>query len=218
MNPDRLQDMIDRGMGRAALKAGRLCNAFRPSGASTPCAPQNRYLQLRAAFNAADPRFVRANAYGHPVWYGVFDSAYTETGDYLVEVETGRTFFIAAQPSLLPNVCVLAERVVSLARPAGPCGFGVQHYGGVQQSTLEALLTTWPASMLEGGAGGGARYPGDLPSDVRLAAFTVLLPATPAIVLRVEDLLSDDLGRNFVVSSAELSALGWRLGVRQVAS
>lgn len=218
MNPDHLQDMIDRGMGRAALKAGRLCNAFRPNGGVAPCAPTNRYLQLRAAFNAADPHFVRANAYGHPVWYGVFDSAYTATGDYLVEVESARTFFIAAQPSLLPNVCVLAERVVSIARPEGPCGFGMQGYGGVRQGALMPLLTFWPASMLEGGAGGGSRYSGDLPSDVRLGAFTVLLPPTPSIVLRVEDLLRDDLGRNFVVSTAELSALGWRLGVRQVAS
>ncbi len=96
MNPDRLQDLIYRGMGRAALQAGQLHDAFRPNGNANPCAASNRYLQLRCAFNAADPRFARANTYGHPVWYGVFDSAYTLPGDYLVERDTGRTFFIAS--------------------------------------------------------------------------------------------------------------------------
>ncbi len=218
MNPDRLQDLIYRGMGRAALQTGQLYDAFRPNGNADPCTPANRYLQLRAAFNATDPRFVRANTYGHPVWYGVFDSAYTLPGDYLVEHETARCFFIASQPPLLPVVTVLAERIVSVFRPAGPTGFGVQAYGGVALARATPLLLAWPASMIEGGNGGGARYAGDLPADVRLTAFTLLLPALPGIVPRVEDLVSDDLGRNFVVSSAELSELGWRLVVRQVAS
>jgi hypothetical protein len=218
MNPDRLQDLIYRGMGRAALQTGQVYDAFRPNGNANPCAPSNRFLKLRAAFNATDPRFVRANTYGHPVWYGVFDSAYTQPGDYLVEQETGRTFFIASQPPLLPVVTVLAERLVSVLRPAGPAGFGVQAYGGVEIADATLLLGGWPASMIEGGNGGGTRYPGDLPADVRLTAFTLLLPALDGIVPRVEDLVSDDLGRNFVVSSAELSELGWRLVVRQVAS
>lgn len=218
MNPDRLQDLIYRGMGRAALQAGQLHDAFRPNGNANPCAASNRYLQLRCAFNAADPRFARANTYGHPVWYGVFDSAYTQPGDYLVERDTGRTFFIASQPPLLPVVTVLAERIVSVLRPAGPAGFGVQAYGGVEIAAATPLLSDWPASMIEGGHGGGARYAGDLPADVRLAAFTLLLPTLPGIVPRVEDLVTDDLGRNFVVSSAELSELGWRFVVRQVAS
>jgi hypothetical protein len=218
MNPDRLQDLIYRGMGRAALQTGQLYDAFRPNGNANPCAPCNRFLKLRAAFNATDPRFVRANTYGHPVWYGVFDSAYTQPGDYLVEQETGRSFFIASQPPLLPVVTVLAERIVTVLRPAGPAGFGVQAYGGVEIADATLLLGGWPASMIEGGNGGGTRYPGDLPADVRLTAFTLLLPALDGIVPRVEDLVSDDLGRNFVVSSAELSELGWRLVVRQVAS
>ncbi len=115
-------------------------------------------------------------------------------------------------------VTVLAERIVSVLRPAGPAGFGVQAYGGVEIAEATPLLSDWPASMIEGGHGGGARYAGDLPADVRLAAFTLLLPTLPGIVPRVEDLVTDDLGRNFVVSSAELSELGWRFVVRQVAS
>lgn len=218
MNPDRLQDLIYRGMGRAALKAGLIYDAYHPAGNAYPCSPANRFLQLRAAFNAADPRFVRANSYGHPLWYGVFDSAYTTPGDYLVERDSGRTFFIASQPPLLPVVTILAARIISLYRPSSPSGFGVQAYGGVDLATATPLLLNWPASMLDGGNGGGARYPGDLPSDVRLTAFTVLLPVLSLVVPRIEDLITDDLGRNFVVSSAELSELGWRLSVRQVAS
>jgi hypothetical protein len=46
----------------------------------------------------------------------------------------------------------------------------------------------------------------------------VLLPAQPDVVLLVADLMTDDLGRNAVVSSAELTNLGWRLSVKQAAT
>ena len=43
----------------------------------------------------------------------------------------------------------------------------------------------------------------------------MLLPAFPGVVLLPADLMTDDLGRSAVVSAAELTALGWRLTVKQ---
>ena len=37
-------------------------------------------------------------------------------------------------------------------------------------------------------------------------------------VLRLADLMTDDLGRNSIVSGAELTDLGWRLSVKQAAT
>ena len=43
-----------------------------------------------------------------------------------------------------------------------------------------------------------------------------MMPAIPDVILRPSDLMADDLGRNAVVSAAELTDLGWRLTVKQV--
>jgi len=221
MDGVRLQDLISRGMGTAARLSGVVCDAFRPPGAADPLLPSNRFLRLAAAFNAEDPKFRRANAYGRPVWYGVFDSAYTRPGDYLAECDGTRVWFVAMQPALLPVVCVLTNRVISLARPAAPALPGINSYGGVIRANLEPLLSNWPASVLAGGT--GEREPAELPADVRLGGYSVILPAPPPIVLgndasrvvlRPDDLMTDDLGRTYVVSSAELSELGWRLLVK----
>jgi hypothetical protein len=48
--------------------------------------------------------------------------------------------------------------------------------------------------------------------------WTVLLPSHPGVVLRLADLMTDDLGRNSIVSGAELTDLGWRLSVKQAAT
>lgn len=220
MDGARVQDLISRGLGTAARMVGVRCDAYRPSGPVDPLAPVNRFLQLTAAFNAADSSFRRAQAYGKPVWYGIFDSAYTVPGDYLVECGGTRRWFVAAQPPLLPVVCILTNRVVSFYRPAGPSSAGINGYGGVQRTELLPLLVNWPASVLAGGT--GEREPAELPSDVRLGGYSVLLPTAPAdrgrpvahALLRSDDLMSDELSRNYVVSSAELSELGWRLLVK----
>lgn len=209
-------------MGSAARVIGVTCDAYRPAGVADPLRPANRFLRLPAAFNAEDPKFLGAPDYGKPVWYGVFDSAYTRPGDYLVEVGTARTWFVAAQPHLLPIVCVLTNRVVSICRPIGPGLPGATGYGGVNRQSLEPLLSNWPASLLAGGV--GEREPARLPGDVRVGGYRVLIPVSAATaraqngalpdLLRVDDLMSDDLGRNYVVASAELTELGWRLEVK----
>lgn len=186
-----------------------------------PLRPANRILRLTAAFNAEDPKFRGAADYGKPVWYGVFDSAYTRPGDYLVEQASARTWFIAAQPHLLPIVCVLTGRVVSIFRPAAPGLPGANGYGGLNRRDLRPLLRNWRASVLAGGA--GEREPARLPADVRVGGYKVLLPASAKVgmpdrrelqdTLRADDLMTDDLGRNYVISSAELTDLGWRLSV-----
>ena len=63
--------------------------------------------------------------------------------------------------------------------------------------------------------GGGGSPAAELPSDTSVPYWTVLLPAFPGVVLLPADLMTDDLGRNAVVSAAELTGLGWRLTVKQ---
>jgi len=214
MDAATLQDRISRGLGSAARVLGPPTDAYRPSGVANPLDPANRYLQLPAAFSAPDGRFQRPDPYGAALWHGVFDSAYTLAGDYLVQGSA--IWFIAAQQPLLPVLCVRTSRVVSFARPAAPAAAGVNAYGGVIPAAAMPLLTAWPASVL--GAGGGGTPQADLPSNATVPFWTVLLPSVPGVVLRPADLMSDDLGRNAVVAAAELTDLGWRLTVKQAST
>lgn len=98
-------------------------------------------------------------------------------------------------------------------RAAAPSSRGVNKYGGSTTTNNRPLLTNWPASVL--GASGRGQPTADLPGDTSVPYWTVLLPAVPGVVLLPSDLMSDDLGRNAVVSGAELTELGWRVTVRQ---
>jgi hypothetical protein len=211
MDGERLQDRIEWGNNVAARAIGLPTDAYRPCGPASPLDKANRYLKLPAAFTPPHGKLTRANPYGATLWNGIFDSAYTRVGDYLVQDD--RIWFIAAQQPLLPVLCVRTNRTVSFARPAAPSSSGINTYGGVTPTTNTPLLMNWPACVT--GASGSGAPAAELPTDETVPYWTVLLPAWPSVVLRLSDLMTDDLGRNAVVSAIELTDLGWRLSVKQ---
>ena len=211
MHVGRLQDLIARGLGAAARHIGAQYDAFRPVGVANPLAPENRYLRLPIAFTDETFGLRRPVPYGKATWSAIFDTAYTRPGDYLTG--PSGTFFVAAQQSLLPVLCVLADRLIMISRPAAPAAAGVNAYGGLLATTATPVLTAWPASILFAGSGS----PGDLPGDANTPSWTVLLPTTPAL-LRPADLITDDTGKSYVIGSAELTALGWRILAKQAAT
>lgn len=209
--PDELQDLIHRGLNSAARVIGADTCAYRPSGPVRPLDPANRFLRLRAAFSVRDGSFTQGNRHGDALWYGVFDAAYTRPGDYLVQGQS--VWFVAAQRRLHPVLCVQTNRIVSFSRPAAPLATGVNDYGGITAETNLPLLTDWPASVF---ASAGRGHPeADLPSDVSVPYWNVLLPAIAGVLLRPADIIVDDLCRQAVVASAELTDLGWRVTAKQ---
>lgn len=211
MQLDRLQDIIARGLGVAARHVGAQYDAYRPAGAANPLAPENRYLRLPIAFTDETLGLRRPVPYGKATWSAILDTAYTRPGDYLAG--PGGTYFIAAQQALLPVLCVLATRTITVNRPAAPAAAGVNAYGGLLATTATPVLTAWPASILFAGSGS----PGDLPGDASTPNWTVLLPITP-VPPRSADLITDDTGKSYVIGSAELTALGWRILAKQAAT
>lgn len=211
MNSARLEDRIRWGLNVAARAIGATTSAYRPRGAENPLAARNRFLRLHAAFSGLDGKFTRPNGYGNALRRGVFDAAYTQPGDYLVQHDA--TWFIAAQPKLLPVLCVQTNRIISFTRPAAQASTGVNTYGGVTAANVTPLMTDWPASVLA--ASRESRPLANLPGDTSVSLWTVLLPSCPGVVLQTADLVSDDLGRCGVIATTELTDLGWRLAVRQ---
>ncbi|MCX7382774.1 MAG: hypothetical protein NT133_15460 [Alphaproteobacteria bacterium] len=199
-----LNDRMHRAMGRAASVSGVWCDAYRPHGAGPALDPANRFLRLPAYF-----------APHHSVWHGIFDAAYTQVGDYIVQ-DDAVIWFVAAQDPLQPLICIRTNRLADISRPAGATRPGVNDYGGVAKETSAPLLTQWPASILAGGGSGAASA--GLPADVPGGSWQIMLPSLAGVVLRSGDIVRDDLGRTAVVSSAELSATGWRLVARQAAA
>jgi hypothetical protein len=214
MSFDHIQDRIRWGLNVAARNIGSSTDAYRASGTATPIAPTNRFLRLHAAFTGPDNRFLKPSGYGSAIWHGVFDAAYTQVGDYLVQ--NGNIWFIAAQQDLLPVLCVKADRIVSFSRPDAPSVTGVNGYSGVTADANTPLLTDWPASVL--GVGGSGQPSADLPSDQSVPFWTVLMPAYRDVVLLPADRMRDDLGRNATVAAAELTSLGWRITVQQTST
>ncbi len=159
MNPTALAQKVGRAGGIAAAKLGVPHALFRPRSAFSPLAAANRIAQLPASFTPKDMRYRTAPSYGHGLYFGVFDASRTQAGDYLVG-PTG-TWFIAAQQPLLPVLCVLANRTLTLGRPAAPDAAGSNGYGGVSLGAATVLGTSWPASVMSNGGG----QEGMLPSD-----------------------------------------------------
>jgi hypothetical protein len=211
MDSARLEDRLRWGLNVAARATGSTTSAYRPRGAKSPLAARNRFLRLHAAFSGLDGTFARPNGYGNALWYGIFDAAYTLPGDYLVQNEA--TWFIAAQQKLLPVLCVQTNRIVSFTRPAAQSSIGVNTYGGVTAANVTPIMTDWPASVLVASREG--RPLANLPNDTSVSYWIVLVPACAGVVLQTADLMSDDLGHSGVVTTTELTDLGWRLAVRQ---
>jgi hypothetical protein len=196
MDGPTLQNLISKGLGVAARRLGSPFVVYRPRGVADPLQSRNKVISLSAAFNAE----------------GVFDSCYTKPGDYLSGLDVlgnPEIFFISAERPLLPVQCVRTNRVVCVLRPPSPPSGG---YGGFVLETAAPVIEAWPASLLAQ----GARVSGALP-ETRFGNWTLLLPTLPAEIL-VGDVVRDDLGRSFLVASAEFSELGWRMIVRQVAA
>ena len=202
-----LQDRLSRGMGAAARTLGLPHDLFRPGGATGPVAPERRVLRLWAAFDLGDPGYRRPRGYERAL-RGTFDADCTGVGDYLQGARG--LLFIAMLPPLQRPLCVPTNDVVDVLRPLGPEGPGLNGYGGVREARLPTVLAGWPALVLSAGAGPG----GAVPDDGGQGGWSMLLPVTP-VAIRGSDLSRNRQGRRFVVRSAELTDLGWRLSVRQ---
>ncbi len=202
MNARTLQDRISKGMGVAARRSGAPAGLFRPQGIVAPLSARNLVIELPVVFLPNGG----AVSYGQALWRGIYDASYSQPGDYLAGLET--TFFVACQLPGLPVACVRTNRVISIVRPLPAMQAG---YSGFFAEPGAVVIAQWPASLLESG---GHANPGEA-GKARFGAWTLLLPsgiATP----QVGDVVNDDLGGVYAVSSAEQGALGWRLLVRQV--
>lgn len=210
MDAAKLQQKVYAGYAKAALRIGPAYSLYRPTSAINPFS-SGPVTTLNASFNAEDMTYSRPNKYGKPTWFCLVDGSQVRVGDYLINAT--QTFFIAAMQPILPILAVDCNRTISVRRPQQQTGFGAQPYGGDTAAGETALMTGWPASVLQGTK--GEKNEVNLPGDVRNPWWQILLPAFPGVVMGTSDIITDDLQRRYVISSAEQTDLGWRITAQQ---
>lgn len=209
----KLQGKLYAGYAKAAKRIGLSTDIYRATTAHKPLALVNKQQTIKASFNAEDMKYGKPNKYGHPTWYALFDGRLTRVGDFLVVAGDG-TYFVAAQQQALPILVVSCNAVADFLRPQVQTAVGALNYGGNIDSTETMLMEQWPCSILQGGR--GEKYDATLPGDTKSPQWSVLVPKFDGVVIRVADIIKDNLGRRYIVSGAELTDLGWRLNTQQV--
>lgn len=211
MDAAKLKEKVYIGYGKAAKRIGYSAQQYRADSAFDPL--QTVVLQTLSASFTTNFTYSAPNKYGQATWLGVFDGRGFLPGDFLVSPEDG-TFFVAAMQTTLPIYCVQTNRTIKVLRTSqAPGGGGVQGYGGTTAANEVAIMSGWPASILQGTK--GEKSPVNLPADAKTPWYAILFPNFGDIVLRTSDIITDDIGRRYVISSAELTDMGWRITAMQ---
>ena len=205
-----IQEQIYYGYAQAASKLGDPVDLYRPLTAGEALAVENKLLTLPASFSV-EGTYKKPNGYGKPLWRVLIDGTKTKVGDYLVGADA--TYFIASMQSLLPIQAVQCNRMVNVSCQPLDDSIGAIGYGGATADNLETILTQWPASILQGTKGEKSEV--GLPGDVRIPWWAILLPAFTGVIIETSYIISDELGRRYIVSSAELTDMGWRITAQQ---
>lgn len=210
MDSATLQKRIYNGYAQAAKRIGPNYDVFRPASAVNPL-QATKALTLPASFNAEDMKYGKPQKYGKATWYVLIDGTRVQVGDFLKG--PGGTFAIVAMQQTLPILVIECNRVATIVRPQQLAGVGAIGYGGDTDANETPLMQGWPLSILQGTK--GEKEGQVLPGDTRSPWWAMLLTAFAGVTLRSGDIVKDDLARRYVISSAELTELGWRLTAMQ---
>ena len=205
---DVIQQAIYAGAAAGAQASGRPHQVYRPTDALAPIGPDSLVATLPAAFSA-DLRygFKSAHEYTKPTWSCVIDGNQTKPGDILVGANA--TWFLASMEPLLPIVAVRCDAIVTISRPTSSRGIGALPPGGDVVAQEVAIMSGWPASVLQGTK--GEKDDSGLPDDTRAPWVAIMMPAMPGVDVLTDDVISDDQGRRFTISGCERTYMGYRL-------
>jgi hypothetical protein len=209
-----VQDLLDRGLGKAAGKLGLIHGVFRPASVGCPLMEGNRFQNLHSWFQRGSPLAKGRAGWSEASWSGIFDRGYTKPGDYL-HGPFG-TYFVAVQDPLAEALCIRCSRTVSVVRPIGARRAGANHYSGTVRGKEREVLSAWPCFITVARANRAAAS--GLPGDGLAGQAELLLPLLPPEFggPQKADLVNDDRGFSYVVDAVEESDLGLRIAIHAV--
>ena len=211
------QASLNAGYGKLANAIGQPSNIYRASGVNDPVSNANLIANLSVRLDpSASFSATVVSSYNKPILYAAIDRTGLLVGDYIVQADT-TTVFINAMQDIVPTSSVLCNEVISIYRPAAapptPQAGGVPYnnYNGdtANNGKGDPLAMNWPASVLQGPK--GERSELQLPNDIREPWVAILMPAIPGVSIQTTDQFFTADGRRYVISSVELTRLGYRL-------
>ena len=225
-NAAMIQSRINKGLSKAGRILGTRYAQYRPVDATAPIVQSNLVAYVTAAFsNDWQLMFQRPSLYhSSDTWFGFMNSQTgplpgggVQPGDYFIG-EQGTLFATdATSERFVALHFVWCNRTINIGRAldALPSGGVSSGYSGQSVQNLTSVLTQWPCSLRIPGTSGRARDAKmKLPSDALEVFYAVLLPPLPVpFPIKWNDIVSDDLGRNYVVNGIEQTPLGTRLAV-----
>jgi len=124
------------------------------------------------------------------------------------------TWYIAAMQLMLPILAIQCNHFVTVTRQTQNDGNTQGQYFGYTPATATTIASNVPCSILFGNK--GSRNEQKLPSDTHLGFWTILLPYLDNTVYENKDIIIDENEFRYVVDTAELTTLGWRIMARQL--
>lgn len=194
-----IQSLINNGYGIAANILGSWFAHYTPLSTGEALVNYNMVDQLNLAFDINPGfTFAKPDAYKSDEYYGLCNLTTVSIGDYFWDFGVN-TFFVANFEPLKPSLFVRCNSVISIARPASNNGYGAN-------TDPTALLTLWPASILPGTK--GQENVSHLPESVRAPWVIIHVPAFPGTTFLYGDIVTDAIGRRFVISDNQLTSFG----------
>lgn len=129
-------------------------------------------------------------------------------------IEDYHLYYLVANEFLLPPLGVNCNRTIKIIRATQGIGAGFQGYAEYLTETSLIIVEGMPASILEMGNAGVP--PTKLPTEEKQPRWIVLLPDLGGAIIRVDDIIIDDLNQEYVITDNEKTFLGWRLLADQV--
>lgn len=212
MDGTLLQTKIYKGFGIAAQKVGIAFNQYR---ATTPTQPLNsaNMIGIQKVSTNVSWSYTKSNKFANAVYQMIVDGNKVQKFDIFTGVAT---YYICAMEPLQPILAVKCNSVMTLKRPTQPIGSGQVGYGGYLDQTSTIIMTEIPVSILEGTKGQNNEV--KIPTDVKVPWWKILMPDfdNGATQILSGDIMTDDNGLRFEISSAEHTDMGWRLTAGQL--
>ena len=229
MDAVALAGKLNKALGKGAAILGAPFVVYRPA---TPWVPPGQVIRtITASFTNAKSSgysFTKSIGFDDILWHGLFDGSQTSVGDLL---EGARTYFIAAQEPLLPIMCVLCNRTVTITRPGSELstsggqgqglssqGSGTGRYWGPSQTVAASgagesgIVSNVPCATTatSGKATGTGEVPSDAPGPTRWR-FYLPISICPEGSIKDRDIVTDEAGARHQVTAADWTAIGYKL-------
>ena len=209
MDGTKVQNKIYYGYGKAALRLGLSFDIYRSVDGIEPLKIANKIGSILVS-PTVNWNYTAYRKYDANDWILIVDGRSIHVGDYLV----GRnTFFVAAMQHLMPIMGVKCDRKITIRRPksVGDKGnIGYSRYEAITAATFDIIAKDCPCNFIKGSR--GDTNPVKLATDAKAPWFTMYLPKLGQF-LKVGDIVVDEYKQEYVVSTNELTELGWRINL-----